>query len=179
MAEKRGNNSDGNSNQGAFALLIILLFFLALIDIASLIILKPSLSPTPPQSSTEETVKVAQVIDGESFTIDNGDTVKLIGIDAPSPEGKYYEESKRFLEFLISNKTLTLEKDVEDKDSSRNLLRYAYVNYNGKQVFVNLESARQGYSLPFHIGKNVKYRTEIEQARNQCITEQLNLCGSI
>ena len=177
MAQKK--ESSGNSNQGAFALLIILLFFLALIDISSLILLKPSLSPNPPQSDTEETAKVAQVIDGESFTIDTGDTVKLIGVDAPEIEGKYYEESTRFLEFLIANKTIKLEKDAEDKDSSGRLLRYVYVDYNGKQVFINLESVRQGYSLPFHTGKNVKYRTEIEQARNQCITEQLNLCGSI
>jgi len=179
MAEKRGNNSDGKSNQGAFALLIILLFFLALIDITSIILLKPSLSPAPPQSNEEETAKVSQVIDGETFTLNNGDAVKLIGIDAPSPEGKYYEESKRFLEFLIANKTIKLEKDVEDKDISGNLLRYAYVDYNGKQMFVNLESVRQGYSMSFHVGQNVKHRAEIEQARAQCITEQLNLCGSI
>jgi len=177
MAKKK--ESSGNSNQGAFALLIILLFFLALIDIASLIILKPSLSPAPSQSIKEETAKVAQVIDGETFALNNGDIVKLIGIDAPSPEGKLYEESKRILEFLISNKTVTLEKDVEDKDSSGRLLRYVYVDYNGKQMFVNLESVRQGYSMSFHIGQNVKYRTEIEQARAQCIADQLNLCGSI
>ncbi|MFH1711576.1 MAG: thermonuclease family protein [Nanoarchaeota archaeon] len=180
MAEKKERGNGGN-NQGVFALLIILLFFLALIDISAILLLRPSFSSTQQnkQPDQKEVEKVIEVIDGETFILDNGDVVKLIGIDAPEPGGKYYEESKRFIEFLIINKSVTLEKDLEDKDSSGRLLRYAYVDYNGRQLFVNYESARQGYSLPFHASSNVKYRLVIEQARTECINEQLNLCGSI
>ncbi|MBU3913173.1 MAG: thermonuclease family protein [Nanoarchaeota archaeon] len=174
MAVKKESSKN---SQGAFALLIILLFFLALINISAILLMRPSISPPQQQDSQEESGKVTEVLDGESFTLDNGRIVKLIGVDAPELGGKYYEESKRFLEFMVLDKTITLEKDIEDKDSSGRLLRYAHVVYNMEELFVNLESVRQGYSLPFHTGQNVRHRAEIEQARTECIKNQLNLCG--
>lgn len=176
MAEKRGNSKP--SNLGAFALLIILLFFLALIDIATLIIWRfPAQPSSQPPASKLESVKVTEIISGDMIKLSDGRTLKLIGIDAPETDQNYYEESISMLKFLILDKQVRLESDAEDRDSSGNLLRYVYVDYNNQELFVNLESVKQGYSLPFHMGANVKYRTEIEAARAECVKNKLNLCG--
>lgn len=172
MAEKRGNSNGKNQ----LILLAILLIFLAIIDISTIAIWKFS-SPSTPLTPEAETVKVAEIISGSIIKLSDGRQVKLIGIDSPSVGQSYYQESIDLLKFLVLNKEVRLEPDIEDKNSAGNLLRYVYVDYNGKELFVNLESVRQGYSLPFHLGANVKYRTEIEAARAECVKNKLNLCG--
>lgn len=177
MAQKRGESAKrDDSGRTQLILLVILLIFLAIIDISTLAVWKFSFSPSP-STPKEETSTVTEVISGNIIKLSDGRTVKLIGIDSPSPGQNYYEESVNMLKFLVLDKEVRLESDVEDKDSGGNLLRYVYVNYNNKELFVNLESVRQGYSLPFHIGANVKHRTEIEAARTECMTNKLNLCS--
>ncbi len=165
---------DTGKNQ--LILLAILLVFLAIIDISTIAIWKFS-SPSSPATPEEETIKVTEIISGDLIRLSDSRTVKLIGIDSPSAGQPYYQESIDMLKFLILDKQARLETDAEDKDSAGNLLRYVYVNYNNQELFVNLESVKQGYSLPFHIGANQKYRTEIEQARQECMANKLNLCG--
>ncbi|MDI6885900.1 MAG: thermonuclease family protein [archaeon] len=72
----------------------------------------------------------------------NGDKVRLLGINTPEKGQPYYEEATNRLKELIEGKTVTLEKDIEDKDQYERLLRYIYID----DTFVNLEMVREGYA---------------------------------
>ncbi|MBU7047281.1 MAG: thermonuclease family protein [Theionarchaea archaeon] len=89
-----------------------------------------------------DTISCTKIIDGDTFRLSNGETVRLIGIDAPElyqPGGK---ESREYLTCLILNKGITLKKGYEDRDKYNRLLRFAYVG----DTCINEEMIRQGYA---------------------------------
>ena len=94
------------------------------------------------KSSTKDTISCTAVIDGDTFVLENGETVRLIGIDAPELSQPGGEESRQYLARLILNKGITLEKGFEDRDKYRRLLRFVYID----DVCVNEEMIIQGYA---------------------------------
>lgn len=82
---------------------------------------------------------VTNVIDGDTFQTASGDTIRLLCVDTPELGSEGYEEAKQFLESLILNKEVILNKSITDKDNYNRLLRYVYANssYSGELVFVN------------------------------------------
>jgi micrococcal nuclease len=107
--------------------------------------------------STEETIIRAKdtlictaVIDGDTFILENGETVRLIGIDAPELSQPGGEESRKYLTRLILNKGVTLETGREDQDKYNRLLRFVYLG----NLCINEEMIIQGYA-------EARYSTEI------------------
>ena len=90
----------------------------------------------------EDTLICTSVIDGDTFKLETGETVRLIGIDAPELSQPGGEVSREYLTRLILNKGVTLEKGFEDRDKYNRLLRFAYIN----DVCINEEMIRQGYA---------------------------------
>jgi len=110
----------------------------------------------------EEEERVARVIDGDTFELEGGETVRLICIDAPEKNDKGGEEATQYLQSLILNKIVRLEKDVSEKDAYGRLLRYVYVQENGEEIFVNKELVEKGYAEVFKYGNDTKRCDEIE-----------------
>lgn len=105
---------------------------------------------------------VKRVIDGDTFELANGEKVRLICIDAPEKGEQGYEESTEFLEILILNKKVKLEKDTTDKDRYGRLLRYVYVTEDPDiLVFVNQEIVKQGYAEVFRVEPDISKCDEI------------------
>ncbi len=169
-------NKSGKKDYTQLILLVILLSFLAIIDIATLYIWKSTSSPVISSSGTE-TITVAEIISGDTIILDNGKTVRLLGINAPDENQPYYQESIDMLKFLILDKKVRLEKDAVEDDGSGNLLRYVYVEYNREELFVNKESVSQGYSLPLNLAPNTKHKSEIDAARQECIKDKIRICA--
>ena len=90
----------------------------------------------------ENTLICTAVIDGDTFKLETGETVRLIGIDAPELSQPGGEESREYLTRLILNKGVTLEKGYGDRDKYNRLLRFVYID----DVCVNEEMIRQGYA---------------------------------
>lgn len=147
-------------------ILIALVAMLILTDISTYIIYYYKISPKAHITQA----LVTQIISGDSFAIDSGETVKLAGIKAPSPGEPYFLESAKMLEFLLLNKTVSLESEPSSTS------KYAYADYNSEKIFVNAESLRQGYSLPDSID-SLSHKKELEQARQDCLSSKLGLCG--
>jgi len=55
---------------------------------------------------------VIKVIDGDTFELETGERVRLICVDAPEEGKPGYKESKSFLESLILNKSIKMERDI-------------------------------------------------------------------
>ena len=97
-----------------------------------------------PLVSFGQDVKVIRIIDGDTFEIENGDKVRMIGIDAPELKDNEGLESKNHLKLLIENKYVSLMKDEKNKnkDFFGRLLRYVYLEDSD----VNLKMIEDGYA---------------------------------
>ena len=93
-------------------------------------------------------VKVIRVIDGDTFEIEGGQKVRLIGVDAPEsvhpkkPVECYGEISSKVLKQLLEEKTVILEKDVSDTDRYGRLLRYVFLD----GVNINQYLVKEGFA---------------------------------
>ena len=99
-----------------------------------------------PGEAKEKEFLVTRVIDGSTVVLENGDTVRYLGISAPElkkAEGgpKFYaREAAKQNKSMVLMKKVRLEFDVDKKDAEGRLLAYVYV----KTVFVNAELVRLG-----------------------------------
>jgi len=141
-----------NNHKVIFFTLIILF-----IVVISLYIIK---SP-----SNKQTAVATRIIDGDTFEIESGEKVRLICVDAPEQEQEGYEAAKQFLEDLILNKTIKLQKDVSDKDKYNRLLRYVYVSNGKEEVFVNKLLVQEGHAEVFRYEPDISKCDEIENIK--------------
>jgi len=106
---------------------------------------------------------VTKVIDGDTFLIEGGYSVRILGIDADERGYPCYDEAKEKLEELILNKEVRLEKGKEDFDQYCRYLRYVFVNDKN----VALELVKEGLSVARFSPEDVKYREEISLAEKE------------
>ena len=97
----------------------------------------------PPTVPVVATFMVANVVDGDTLDLDNGERVRLVGIDTPDRGECGYDEAKLVLASLVLNQPVTLEPGDEDRDSYDRLLRYVLVN----GVDVGGQMLAQGYAI--------------------------------
>jgi micrococcal nuclease len=100
------------------------------------------ISSTEIISSAEDTISCTAIIDGDTFRLETGQTVRLIGIDAPELSQPGGEKSREYLAHLILGKNISLEKGYQDQDKYNRLLRFVYIG----DVCINEEMIRQGYA---------------------------------
>jgi micrococcal nuclease len=86
-----------------------------------------------PSAPAAATLRVRQVIDGDSITVSGIGTVRLLGVDAPEKTGSYREsepygdEAARFLRSLLNGKLVRLEYDGARKDQYDRTLAYVFL----------------------------------------------------
>ena len=105
-------------------------------------------------NTTEQAYLVTNVIDGDTFKIQNNQKVRLIGINAPEKDEKYYKEATQYLTNLILNQRVILERDISETDRFGRLLRYVYLE-NG--TFINLEMIKNGHAAAKSFKPDIKY----------------------
>lgn len=104
-----------------------------------------------------EEVTVARAIDGDTLVLENGGTVRLIGVNAPEKGQPGFLDAKQELELLEGEKVF-LERDVVDKDRYGRLLRY--VHHDG---LVNEHLVKKGLASVYRTN-NKKYLSELLKA---------------
>jgi micrococcal nuclease len=106
---------------------------------------------------------VTKVIDGDTFLIEGGYSVRILGIDADERGYPCYQAAKERLEELILNKEVRLEKEKEDFDQYCRYLRYVFADDKN----VALELVREGLAVARFSPENIKYREEISLAEKE------------
>src|SRR3990167_9508065 len=74
----------------------------------------------------QKQVLVTTVIDGDTFEIANGQTVRLIGVNAPDRGEAGYEQASAYLQGLIEGEEVELEYDSYHDDQYGRLLAYVW-----------------------------------------------------
>ena len=119
-------------------------------------------------------IYVTRAVDGDTLKLENGERVRLIGIDTPEmhESDKLYRDAQRthqdiqtikalgkraynFTRNLVEGRRVSLEFDVERQDKYGRLLAYVYLKDDG--TFVNAEIVKQGYASLMTYPPNVKY----------------------
>ena len=104
-----------------------------------------------------------KIIDGDTFLIEGGASVRILGIDADEKGYPCYDAAKNRLEELILNQEVKLEKGVEDLDQYCRYLRYALLDDKN----ISLELVKEGLAIARFSPEDVKYREEISQAEKE------------
>ena len=116
-------------------------------------------------------VKIDRVIDGDTVKFEE-DSIRLLGINSPEKNEKYYSEAKEFLEEMSLNKTVRLEFGKEKYDRYKRILAYIFIN--GENA--NLKLVEEGLAnFYFPSGKDSHYN-EFKEAWENCIEKNKNLC---
>ncbi len=119
-------------------------------------------------------ILVTGVVDGDTLRLENGEKVRLIGIDTPESRqnaklkrdlkksDKDAEEliamgkkATRFTKGLALKKYVRLEFDVQKRDHYNRLLAYVYLP-DGRML--NAEIVKAGYAQMLTVPPNVKYQ---------------------
>ena len=106
---------------------------------------------------------VTKIIDGDTFLIEGGYSVRILGIDADERGYHCYEEAKNELEKLILNKEVKLEKGKENLDQYCRYLRYVFLDDKN----IGLELVKKGLAVARFSPEDIKYREEISQAEKE------------
>lgn len=97
---------------------------------------------------------VIDVIDGDTFKMNTGDSIRLLCVDTPEQNEDGYERATKFLESLILYKEVRLEQaeTLNKTDKYGRALAFVYVDNLGKQVFVNKLIIDAGFSDVYEYG---------------------------
>ena len=125
--------------------------------------------------SRSQPASLIEVTDGDTIRVDvegRNEPVRLILIDAPetydpnNPPEYFGQEATTYLSWLLSlGGDLYLETDVSDRDRFGRLLRYAWLDFGGGEVYlVNEALVRAGYAAFSTFPPDVKYVEEIREA---------------
>ena len=122
-------------------------------------------------SSTESTVLVTRVIDGDTIELVGGVRVRYIGVNTPEtvdprkPVQCFGKEASDRNKELVEGKYVRLVKDVSETDRYGRLLRYVYVG----DTFANLALVEGGFAhsstYPPDVREQEKFRVAEESAR--------------
>lgn len=130
-----------------------------------------------PRQLKERKVTVERVIDGDTFVLTTGESVRLIGVDTPElsrkkmPAQYYAEEASLFLKMLIEGKQVALKSGRQNKDQYNRILAYAYLD---DTIFVNLEIVKQGYGF-LYTRYPFEYMESFKKCQRQAMAESTGL----
>ena len=148
----------------------------------------PILQPEATSSATRriegERALVAKVVDGDTIDLENGQTVRFLGMDTPEtvdprrPVGCFGKEASNKSKDLLSGKVVILQKDVSETDKYGRILRYIYLPLdNGQILFVNDYLVREGFAKVLTYPPDVKFDNQLREAERQAKISKKGLWG--
>ena len=110
---------------------------------------------------------VERVVDGDTFVLEGGERVRLIGIDAPEKGMPCSQEAEKRLAELVLGQEVFLARDISHRDKYGRLVRHVFA----KGVFVNLAIVEEGLAVAFDYepdtSKSEIFRKAEEKAREK------------
>lgn len=129
--------------------------------------------------STIETVVVSRVDDGDTVHLEDGRTVRLLGINAPEADECFGPEAEAALVNLVAGRSAGLAFDVEPMDQFDRVLALVVVD----GILVNLQMVTDGYALALSLRPNLTYEEFFAEGQRNAQAQgsgmwSLQTCGS-
>lgn len=127
--------------------------------------------------STHGTSTVTRVVDGDTVVLETGETVRLIGVDAPEsvkPDSRvecFGKEASTWLRTTLEGKVVSLERDTHDRDRYQRLLRYVVLD----TVLINELLVREGYARAVRYPPDTRHAERFERAEQQARAEGIGI----
>lgn len=130
--------------------------------------------PTATVADGEGTWRIQRVVDGDTVVLQDGQRVRLIGVDTPEtkhparPVEPFGPEASAFTKRAVEGRVVQLKFDREKIDRYQRVLAYVYVG----DWCLNEELIRAGYSrcitkYPFDRSMKARFRLAEQEARQQ------------
>ena len=102
----------------------------------------------------EEEEFVIDVIDGDTFKMNTGDSIRLLCVNTPEKDEEDHKRATKFLESLVLYKEVRLEQGetLNKTDKYGRTLAFVYIDNLGKDVFVNKLIIDAGFSDVYDYG---------------------------
>ncbi len=126
-----------------------------------------------PGDSAVATSRVATVVDGDTLRLDDGRTVRLVGIDTPERGECGYGEATRRLARLVDGERVSLRISDEDTDRYGRLLRYVDVG----STDAGLELIEDGLAVARYDSRDGYGRHPRQSAYVRADASSPNRCG--
>jgi micrococcal nuclease len=140
-------------------------------------------APSAPEgaggSPDDRVVLMGDIGDGDSFRLEDGERVRMIGIDTPEiDEGECFaiEARDALRELLPRGTAIRLRFDDERTDRFGRTL--AYVHRDADDLFVNVELVRLGYAEPLVVPPNVAHAEEIAASSGEALADRVGRWGA-
>lgn len=114
--------------------------------------------------------RVTEVIDGDTFKTNRGETVRLLGINTPEIGDPGGDIARDILGLMILGRKITLQGDVSDTDAYHRILRHVY--QDGKNI--NAELVRRGYAETRFYPPDTAHAAEFRELEKNAVR---NRCG--
>lgn len=116
--------------------------------------------------------KVVKVLSGDTALLADGKKLRYVGIRAPQPKERGYEQALAFHRKLVQGKFVNILFDAKPKDDDGTLLAFVFIN---QLTFVNAELVRLGYAKAYPQPPNIKYQLLFERLEERARTRQLGI----
>jgi len=141
---------------------------------------QPSESSILQQSVTTYRYKhtIAYVYDGDTIKLENGEKVRLLGIDTPEVASHYHKAiaggkaAQKWLRQKLKGGHIYLEYDQQQRDKYGRLLAHIFLE-NGKHI--NVELVKRGLAIVNLFPPNLRYSHMLLTAQQQAQQQQLGM----
>jgi micrococcal nuclease len=116
---------------------------------------------------------VKRVIDGDSIELEDGTTIRLVGVNAPETNSPYSTKATGFVKKLVENKKVKLEYDAYTSDSFGRTL--AYVIIDNKNL--SIELVKQGLAKVsiYDDRRKLIYQDQLLKAEQEAKSKKLGI----
>jgi len=121
---------------------------------------------------------VKRIYDGDTITLENGDRVRLLGINTPEIESRHRQgeeggqTAKQWLQDKLQQGIVFLEYDQQKKDKYGRSLAHLFLE-NGEHL--NKELVQAGLATLSIIPPNVSYSDDLEEAESVALQQRLGI----
>jgi endonuclease YncB( thermonuclease family) len=122
--------------------------------------------------------KVAYVYDGDTIKLENGDKIRLLGIDTPEVASHYRKATpggnaaKKWLTKQLDGADVYLEYDQQHRDKYKRLLAHIFLE-NGDHI--NVALVKNGLAIVNLFPPNLRYKDELLAAQQIAQQQQLGM----
>jgi len=148
----------------------------ALILLAVILIFSNACDNRQPQKKADtaniiDSLKVVRVIDGDTFVLGSGKSVRIAMIDTPEKDEPLYHEAAQYVESLILNHQVTLDPVGIGQDRYGRLLAEVYHD----SINIGNEVLKAGLGIIYIYGDNAYLKDKYLPAQVEAIDKKVGL----